>query len=170
MVLQGDLHMIAKLTDQLQKQPLVILIMFLISLIGGIITIVLGWDDFYKNYLSFQVPIPVWLILLLPFFIVLFFVILPTNKKDLKTKELVTIEGQTFRVQQIILDGKRFVNCTFDGCELIYKGEDGFSLEKNTFDKLPRIQFIDYAGNTLNTLKMLNDDPDFKIIIKETFK
>ncbi|WP_243555996.1 toll/interleukin-1 receptor domain-containing protein [Priestia megaterium] len=74
------------------------------------------------------------------------------------TTELETIEGQSFGVQQVFLDGKRFVNCTFDGSELVYKGEKAFSLESNRFETFPRIAFYGHAGITLNALKAMQKD------------
>ncbi|PEX84078.1 toll/interleukin-1 receptor domain-containing protein [Bacillus cereus] len=87
------------------------------------------------------------------------------------TKELETIEGRTFGVEQVQLDGKRFVNCTFDGSELVYKGQEAFGLEKNEFKGPPRIAFIDYAGTTLGILKALHSSgPEFKELISKTFE
>ncbi|AXN41272.1 hypothetical protein [Peribacillus butanolivorans] len=90
-----------------------------------------------------------------------------TNKT---TKELETIEGKAFGVEQVILDGKRFVNCTFDGSELVYKGHDVFSLEKNDFTGHLRVRFADYAETTLGVLNALHSaGPEFKELISKTF-
>lgn len=158
--------MMSKLTETLQKNPIIILIMFIISIIGGLITILLGWNQFYEDYLSKQISIPVWMV----FIIMILGSILLTIKRDFikKTKGLETVEGQYFGIQQVYLDGKRFVNCKFDGSELIFKGEQGFSLEKNKFLSPPRFTFSHYAAETLTVIKALNKSPEFKEVIKIT--
>lgn len=159
--------MLEKVNEQLQKNPIIVLIMFVISVLGGTITIILGWKDFYDNYLSHNFTIPVWLILILCFSGALLYLFKPDKK--IIQKELETVEGQFFGVQQVILDGKRFVNCTFDGSELVFKGKNGFSLESNTFETMPRITFTENAGTTLTVLKALQQDPSFRNFISQTF-
>ncbi|WP_145146576.1 hypothetical protein [Paenibacillus xylanexedens] len=164
--------MVKSLVDQIQKNTIILICMFIISLLGGIITIILGWNDFYNDYLSKQLELPVW------FFLFIIFVTSATmlffkqrsNSQQLLPKGLVTIEGEFFGVQQVNLDGKRFVNCKFDGTELIYNGEEVFSLEKNEFISPPRISFRSHAGDTLAVLEALHKSPEFKSYIDETFK
>lgn len=97
------------------------------------------------------------------------------NKKSIEStegakKELEIIEGQRFGVQQVFLDGKRFLNCTFDGSELVYKGEKGFSLESSHFETPPRIAFTGYAGTTLNVLKAMQNEEVFRDMILKTLQ
>ncbi|MBQ2262604.1 MAG: hypothetical protein II336_14700 [Loktanella sp.] len=44
-----------------------------------------------------------------------------------------TIKNQTFRHQEIVVDGKRFLGCTFDGVTLVYQGTGWFHFEQNKF-------------------------------------
>lgn len=157
-----------KLTSYLTQNPIIVLIMFLISLIGGIIGIALGWNQFYSDYLSYKIEIPIWLMLILIIIFLLFF-LFHSRKPTKTTKELETIEGQRFGVQQINLDGKRFVNCSFDGSELIFKGENGFALEGNSFNSPPRFRFESYAGTTMAILQALRSDDAFKKSIEALF-
>lgn len=161
-------QILSKLVDTLQKHPLIILIMFVLTLGSAVVTIVLGWDQFYNSFLSKELTIPVWLFILLAFVFAVVFIF--RKNVPVKQQELETVEGKNFGVQQIEMDGKRFVNCTFDGSELVFRGTDGFSLEGNRFKTPPRIAFQDYAGNTLAVMKALNQDASFKSYIESTFK
>lgn len=40
-----------------------------------------------------------------------------------------TIENQTFTGKRIPLDGTQFVNCTFEKCVLVFRGEDGTAMQ-----------------------------------------
>ncbi len=143
--------------------------MFLISSTAGIIAIITGWQDFYTNYLSKPITIPIWLFLILIFLLIVIFVFRP-QKKNYSMKGLETIEGENFGVQQVNVDGKRFVNCTFDGSELVFKGLEGFSLEGNTFRTPPKISFDQYAGTTLQVIKALYNSAEFTSYIASTLK
>ncbi|MGD6796620.1 toll/interleukin-1 receptor domain-containing protein [Metabacillus indicus] len=92
-------------------------------------------------------------------------------KDKLNGIPLELIEGKTFGVEQVYLDGNNFVNCIFEGSELVYKGEYGFGLESCKFRGIPRIKFADFAGTTLNVLKTFyNAGPEFREIILKTFE
>lgn len=158
------------ITNYLQKQPVIILSMFLISVLSGVISIVLGWEKFYRDFLSKQLEVPIWFLLLFGLIILLIYVFRPSSKNPKKPiKELETVEGKKFGVQQIEIDGKKFVNCDFDGTELIFKGENGFSLEHNSFDSPPRIKFIENAGTTLAVLQAFHKSPEFRNYISQLF-
>ncbi|MGB8954003.1 MAG: hypothetical protein WCC10_01395 [Tumebacillaceae bacterium] len=158
-----------KLVDFLQKNVFVILVMFVVSVLGGVITIILGWKQFYNDYLSKEIVIPVWLTILIIVVAGIIF-LFKSSKKIPEEKDLETIEGVDFGVQQVILDGKRFVNCTFDGTELVFKGTQYFALEKNHFKSPPRIKFEYCAGITLNVLMALDKSPEFKEYVRSAFK
>lgn len=157
-----------KLTDQLQRNPLVVFFMFIIALLSGIITVVLGWSDFYNDYLSKEIVIPLWMLLLLGLIAAVFLIIKPTKRN--KPKGLITVEGEKFGVQQIVVDGKRFVNCEFDGTELVFKGEQAFSLEGNRFISPPRIAFTEHAGDTVAVLKAFYNTSEFRPYVAKLFE
>lgn len=129
----------------------------------------ISWEDFYTNYLSKPITIPVWLPIISIFLLLVIFVFRPQKKKP-SIKQLETIEGENFGVQQVILDGKRFVNCTFDGSELVFNGLNAFALEGNTFETPPRISFQQHAGMTFQVIKTLYDSPDFNSYIELSLK
>lgn len=152
----------------LQNNPTVVLIMFIVAVLSGIITIFLGWKSFYQDYLSKSITIPVWLLIIILFFSSL--LIVHFSGKESKyspNKELIRIEGKRFGVQQITLDGYKFVRCEFDGSELVYNGSAAISLDTCTL-KNSRITFGQYAENTLKTLTLFYADPPFRPIMEKT--
>lgn len=155
--------------NTLKNNPVIKLVIFFFSIIGAfgtIITIVLGWPQFYESFLSKEIYVPVWLILLITLILVGAIAFSFRGKPFPVTKKFETVEGKTFGVQQIELDGKNFVNCKFDGSELIFRGKNGFNLQHNHFLIPPRISFHDHAGQTLAVIKTLYKDPVFKPYIQ----
>lgn len=65
-------------------------------------------------------------------------------KKYIPKKQFVS---KTFRTEKIILDEKKFIDCKFYTCDLIYKGGN-FKLKKNEFFNCP-IVFSEAAKNTV---------------------
>ena len=99
----------------LQNNPVTILIMFVVAILGGILIIILGWRTFYDDYLSKTVTVPVWLLILVLIIGCLFAVQLAgVQSGDTVVKELETIEGKRSGVQQSVLDGKKFERYQFD--------------------------------------------------------
>ncbi|PAU60833.1 hypothetical protein [Pseudomonas indica] len=158
-----------KIAERLQRHPMVVLVMFVLSALSALMTIVLGWDVFYESFLSKEMSFPVWLIILVVFFGAIIYVF-SRGRFPLAPKQLETVEGKQFGVQQIEVDGKNFVNCTFDGSELVFRGLNGFSLQKNNFVTPPRITFQDYAGNTIWVMRALYKDPAFRTYVERTFE
>jgi hypothetical protein len=158
------------LTLWLQNNPMAILIMFIVAILSGIMTIILGWRAFYADYLSKAVTVPVWLLILVLIIGCLFAVqFVGRQSGDTVVKELEAIEGKRFGVQQIVVDGKKFERCKFDGSEIIFNGKAGFSLIGCQF-KSPRITFASYASNTVNALTLMYKDPSFKPIVEQTIE
>jgi len=157
----------------LKNNPVIKLVMFSFSFIGAIgtvITIVLGWSQFYESFLSKEIYVPVWLIVIITFILVGAIAFSFRGHPFQATKEFDTIEGKTFGVQPVELDGKNFVNCKFDGSELVFRGRNGFNLQHNHFLTPPRISFQDYAGQTLAVMRALYKEPAFKLYIQRAFE
>lgn len=154
------------LTQLLQSNPLIILAMFLISVISSTMTIIFGWKRFYNDFLSKSVTLPVWLILSIIFVIFLVVIFKPALAD--RTARLKTIKGVSFGVQRVLLDGKRFVNCTFDRSELFYRGEAGCELKNNTLKDV-HITFGGPAGRTLSSLANMYRVPSLRPLIDNTF-
>lgn len=71
------------------------------------------------------------------------------------------VRDRTFRNETVEIDGKRFTNCSFDGCVLKYSGGDvEFGPRCSVEDSRPR--FADEARKTvllLHALGLLTFDP-----------
>ena len=63
-------------------------------------------------------------------------------------------EDQTFDSQDVLLDGNEYINCTFNGCKIIFKGGQGTGLVSPTFNACDW-NFSGPAGNTLAFLAMI---------------
>jgi hypothetical protein len=63
-------------------------------------------------------------------------------------------DGQSFKKQQVFLDGATFTNCTFEDCDLIYSGLMPVFLNGNTMTDC-RWQFAGPAQNCMGFLTML---------------
>ena len=159
------MNFLEKLVINLQQNHLILLIMFLISLIGGVMSIILGWKQFYEDYLSKKLTIPVWL------FLILYLTTILKPTLNITSNELKTITGKSFGVQQIHLDGYRFVNCRFNGSELVFAGRERFELIGNNFDKATSadLTFIESAKLTLGALMALYKEPVFRESVEKTF-
>jgi len=154
----------------LQSNPLAVLIMFVIALLSGIITIILGWKKFFGDYLSKEVIIPVWLLILLSIVgCILVIQFAGRRSTDMVVKELESIEGKSFGVQQIVVDGKKFERCYFNGTELIIDGKAGFALINCEFSNT-KFTFGRFASNALNALTMMYQDPSFRPLVEKTIE
>ena len=71
------------------------------------------------------------------------------------------IENKTFGPNEtVILDGNIFINCVFDGCDLVFSAEADTAQIGCTNGRESNILFCGPAQRTLNTLKTLG----FKVI------
>jgi hypothetical protein len=68
--------------------------------------------------------------------------------------ELEKIDGKIFGPQEtVVLDGRHFVGCTFDGCEISYSGGD-FGNEANTYERPCSLVFYGAAHRTRLVLEL----------------
>lgn len=160
-----------ELSEWLSSNPIIVLIMFLITIFGGVMGIILGWKQFYRDYLSKNLTIPVWLLLICFIFIsILFLIFSNKNIEQEKIKELELVQGKTFGIQQVVLDGKRFERCSFDGTEMVFNADNGFSFNSNNMKSNIRITFNKSAALTLRALTALYSDKAFQPFVESTFK
>jgi len=155
------------LSQFLQNNPLIILGMFIITVFSGIITIIIGWKKFRDDILLKKITVPVYVYLVIFFFIALAIIFWPAIED--RPKRLRTIEGESFGVQRVSVDGKRFVNCKFRKTELVFRGEANSSLEKCSFEKIG-FTFGGPAATTMKILEGLYAVPQFRPFIENTFK
>ena len=155
------------LIQLLQNNPLIILAMFIITVLSGIITIILGWKKFYKDILSKSITLPVYAYLIIFFFVALAIIFWPTIEN--RPKPLRTVKGESFGIQRIFIDGKSFVNCNFNGTELVFKGESGGGFNGCSFKDI-KLTFDSSAGGTIITLKNLYAVPSLRPFVENAFE
>lgn len=156
------------LIDFFQKNPYMILLGVFLGIVGGVITIATGWSQFYEIMRS-RLTIPAWVVLLI---IVCFLAVLlrsGNSKKESTSEELVRYEGKSFGIQTIVLDGKDFVRCDFNGTKLIFEGGD-FGLKYCRLNGIT-IGFGGRAEQTLFFLTTLYQQfPEMRPIIDQTLE
>jgi len=151
----------------IQNNLLIILVVFIISVLSGFMGIILGWKRFYDDFLSKSITLPVYVLIILFVVVVLAIRFLPATK-DLP-KGLTTIKGESFGVQRIFVDGKRFVNCKFRKTELAYKGEGGCRMVNCSLENIG-FTFDGPAAATMKTLTGMYAIPALRPFIENTFK
>ena len=158
------------LTDLFQNNPLVVLITTIVTLLSAIITIVAHWKPFYRDVLLKKITfpaLPVYAYLIILILITLSTVLWPAIED--RPKKLRTIEGESFGVQRVIVDGKHFVNCTFRKSELLFRGEASSTMENCILIK-PNLTFDGPAATTIRILRSLYKVPQLQPFIENTFK
>ena len=159
--------MLKKITSSLQNSPTIIIAMFLLTVAAGLMGIILGWNQFYNDFLSKTFSLPIWAALLIMLVIFTGAIFLNSSNRPTKPTELKVIEGKEFGVQRINLDGYHFKRCSFTGSELIFSGRSAFSLSNNSLSNFT-ITFEKEAATTLAALTSLHKDEGFRPIIEKT--
>ena len=140
--------------------------MFTLSFLSGIAGLVLGWGDLYRDYLSREVVFPAWLAILLFLAVVLAVVIVRTPTPRKLNAELKPRLAKRYGVQQVKVDGIDFQKCEFHGSELIFSGEDFFSLQKCSLENFG-FSFAGPAATTVHMLTMLARDPGLLPLVEQ---
>jgi 4-amino-4-deoxy-L-arabinose transferase-like glycosyltransferase len=156
------MNMLSKLTKQLQEHPIIVLAMFFLSLLSALVTLILGWQDLYADYLSKSLELPVWLVFLLAILGFVGWVLV--RPSEVGKGPLKRIQGETYGVQRVVLDGKEFRQCRFSASELVIEGKAGFSLAHNEFES-PRFTFSGPANTTIVILTEMYKDPAFRSLV-----
>ena len=65
------------------------------------------------------------------------------------------VRDRNFRKEAVVLDGKSFVNCRFEPCELIYSGGDPFVFDNTSADGCT-LTFVGRAENTVHALATMH--------------
>ena len=153
----------------LQNNPTFQLVTLIITALSGIsiiISMILGRKRIRDDILLKKITVPVYAYLIILFFVVLSIIFWPAIED--RSKPLRTIKGESFGVQRIIVDGKRFVNCKFRKTQLVFRGEAS-SLENCSFEKIT-FTFGGPAAATMKTLENLYSVPNFRPTIEKTFE
>jgi hypothetical protein len=70
--------------------------------------------------------------------------------------ELIRVENKTFGPgETVVLDGRIFINCVFEGCDFIYAGEADTAQIGGTPIRNADIYFCGAAQRTINILNAL---------------
>jgi len=65
-----------------------------------------------------------------------------------------TINNKTFNKEHIIIDNKRFENCTFNECDFVYRGAPTGFFSNCNFNTIKSWEFEGEAKNTLEFIAM----------------
>jgi hypothetical protein len=159
-----------RVADFVLTNWVVLLLMFVISLLGNAVTIFTGWKAFYNDYLSKTISMPTWLIVVvlvvLPFAIAVFMARRRPDSLSTAPKERIT--NQTFGMDAVVIDGKHFTGCTFNGTDLILEGIAPFGFEYCTFND-PRFRVTKHAELTLGALIAMYKNEPFRPFVEGTF-
>jgi len=157
-----------RVAEFLQTNAYIIVVMFVFS-VGKIVSdIVARRKQLWRDFLSRKIALPVYVYVIVLIVAVLLKVFWPVAENQ--TKPLRTVQGVTFGVQSIPMDGNRFVRCEFNGTELVFAGEAGFALENCGWKERPRIKVEGPANRTLRMLQLLYKDPVFRPIAEATLE
>ncbi len=66
-----------------------------------------------------------------------------------------TIRGQTFSNQTVKVDGKRFIDCAFDGCIIQFGATAPFQIEGKSSIGNVQWSFVENAAATVHVMKLL---------------
>ena len=127
--------------------------MFIITILSGTITIILGYERFYNDFLSKSISLPVYMYIIIFIVVALIMIFRPVVKN--RPKGLQTIKGETFGTQRIKIDGKRFVNCKFAKTEFAYWGEASTAFVSCGFDLGPQ-SFV-FEGSAIRIIQLLKE-------------
>jgi hypothetical protein len=84
-------------------------------------------------------------------------------------KKIKDISNRSFGVERVSICGKRFINCKFDGTELIYDASAPTSMNYCNLSSM-RLSFNGGASETVNYLTALYSDQAFRPIVEQTFE
>lgn len=84
-------------------------------------------------------------------------------------RKVKDISNRSFGVERVNICGKHFVNCEFDGTELIYDASAPTSMSHCKLSSM-RISFTGSASDTVGYLTALYSDPAFRPIVEKTFE
>lgn len=156
-----------QLAEVLTKNPVIIVSMFIFTLLSTIAGLLVSWDDLYKDYLSKSISIPSWLLLLLAIIVFFGWIVYGTRQKARVDASLELIADKDYGVERVSACGKRFINCKFDGTEIVFDGLAGLGFESCKFTN-QRFTFTGAASQTISILAGMYRDPSFRPTVDQT--
>mgnify|MGYP006279649551 CR=1 FL=1 len=85
--------------------------------------------------------------------------------KGRNQSEREEVSGQSFSSERVVLDGKHFVDCTFESCTLVYKGGRPPNFVRCDF-AAPQFVFEEAAKSTVQLMSAIYNGIDERIIEK----
>lgn len=152
------------LSEFLTKNPILVVVLFLLSITSAIVTLLLGAEDIYNDYLSRSISIPAWFVLLFVIVTCIGWVIYGSRTRLRRTRPHELVADVKFGVERIEVGNKRFLGCTFDGTELVIDGRP-FDFNGCHFVG-QRFLFSGCAAQTLSIMAAMYRDPPFRPLIE----
>jgi hypothetical protein len=140
-----------KLTNWLQTNPIVVLVMFIVSMTSGIAGLLLGWKQLYVDFLSKSVELPAWLIIIIVFAVLPALILVRRKTEVDENAKLLSVQGQKFGVQRLFADGKSFERCEFHGTEIVFHALQSHSFINCQFSGIR----LSFGGPAARTVAML---------------
>lgn len=88
-----------------------------------------------------------------------------TGRNGQEDPDRERIQNQQFVGERVVLDGKHFVDCTFENCDLVYRGGVPPNFIRSDF-AAPRFVFEDAAQSTVQFMSAIYNGIDERIIEK----
>jgi hypothetical protein len=139
---------------------------YIVGVVTGLVESAILWFLAAKqslslaNFLTSQVRIPGWLIVLIGLLAVVIIAVLAGFLWAYVTRRTTEeVVNKKFSVDSVRLDGKRFLGCEFDGSNMVYSGRSSANMERCTLRGV-RLTLDGPAGSTLNFLATMYHDMD----------
>ena len=104
------------------------------------------------------IPVPAWLFVFMLAFISCWWWV------GRRPRRLKPVADKTFGVEPVVLDGKNFVKCKFNGSELIFTGRTNFSLQ-DCIISTPYFTFKGDSATVMHQLSIMYKTKEFKQLI-----
>jgi len=156
-----------RLAEIFQTNPLIVILFFVVSVAAAITTVADKLRKVSPDLLSRKVTLPVYVYVIVLLIWLLGRLFWPVAED--RPKGLRTIKGEEFGVQRVIMDGKRFQNCTSRKTELVFRGEASSGIENCTLYR-PGFTFDGPAAATARILTSLYKIPELRPLIDNTFE
>ena len=159
------------LAKWLQGNPTAVVLMFFFTVFGGLATLIgffVGFKKLYRIYLSRQVSLPRWVLILagIGFCVLMLIRLSPEGETQV---DLTPVHDKTFGVQRVILDGKLFAHCTFNRTEMIFRGKEPYSMVSCAFNDC-KWTLTDNAALTLSNFTAMYASDATRPVVEATIQ
>ncbi|MDZ5740985.1 hypothetical protein [Pseudomonas asiatica] len=157
------------LSGFLEKWKVLNILMFVITTTSTLMGIVLGWKQFYHDYLSVQVSMPLWMLFLIVLIVFISLLLIAARKKTTKDRPLEVVADMEFGVQRIDVNGKHFKRCKFQGSEILLSVSRGFGLEDCQFSG-SRFTWGESESKVIEAMTAMYKEPSLRYLIEGSFE